>query len=115
MPVSQSLAERQAQVHRVLANPRRLMILWTLGDGELSVGEIADAIGASLQCTSQHLRLMREHAMVCSRRQGQTIYYRARYPYGPTGLDGFLPLSQGESSSVNPIGPTPTKKEIRHD
>jgi DNA-binding transcriptional ArsR family regulator len=68
-------AKRTAEIHRVLANPRRLRILWALKHRELSVGELADAIGASLQCTSQHLRLMREHGMVGSRREGQTIYY----------------------------------------
>jgi DNA-binding transcriptional ArsR family regulator len=68
-------AERTAEIHRVLANPRRLRILWALKHKELSVGELADAIGASLQCTSQHLKLMREHGMVGSRREGQTIYY----------------------------------------
>jgi DNA-binding transcriptional ArsR family regulator len=84
-------AERMAEIHRVLANPRRLRILWALERQELSVGEIAGAIGASLQCTSQHLRLMREHGMVCSRREGQTVYYRIEGPAGqanPNWLDG---------------------------
>lgn len=70
------LADQYAEIHRVLANPRRLLILWALADKELSVGEIAHVIGASLQSTSQHLHLMRDHAMLCSRREGQTVYYR---------------------------------------
>jgi DNA-binding transcriptional ArsR family regulator len=74
------LAERYAEIHRVLANRRRLLILWTLADRELSVSEIAIAIGASLQSTSQHLRLLREHSMVCSRRVGQIVYYRLHQP-----------------------------------
>jgi DNA-binding transcriptional ArsR family regulator len=71
-------AKQHADIHRVLANPRRLMILSALAERELSVGQIAERIGASLQSTSQHLRLLREHALVCSRREGQTVYYRAR-------------------------------------
>ena len=83
-------AERTAEFHRVLANPRRLRILWALERQEMSVGEIADAIGASLQCTSQHLRLMRERGMVGARREGQTIYYHIRGVAGeldPNGLN----------------------------
>ncbi len=69
-------AERTASLCRVLANARRLIILSALERQELSVGQIAEVIGASLQSTSQHLRLMREHGILCSRRQGQAIYYR---------------------------------------
>jgi DNA-binding transcriptional ArsR family regulator len=85
MQESSDEAEQTAEIHRVLANPRRLKILWALDRKELSVGEIADAIGASLPCTSQHLRLMREHGMVCARREGQSIYYHIGGPAG--GLD----------------------------
>lgn len=78
----------------MLANPRRLMILWSLVERERSVGELAQAIGASLQSTSQHLRLMREHGMVCARRDGQTIYYQIAGAPGagkPQWLKGLVP------------------------
>jgi ArsR family transcriptional regulator len=52
------------------------MILWSLASHEKSVGEIASAIEASLQCTSQHLHLMKNMGILDSRRDGQTIYYR---------------------------------------
>jgi DNA-binding transcriptional ArsR family regulator len=48
MKGSPDMAERCADIHRILASRRRLMILWTLVDRELSVTEIAHAIGASL-------------------------------------------------------------------
>jgi DNA-binding transcriptional ArsR family regulator len=76
MLVHSDQAEKTAELLRVLANPRRLKILWALERNELSVGQIAAEIGASLPCTSQHLRLMREHGILCSRRQGQIVYYR---------------------------------------
>jgi ArsR family transcriptional regulator len=69
------LAESQAALCSVFANPKRIQILWTLVDQEKSVGEIASAVGASLQSTSQHLRLMREKGLLRARRDGQTIYY----------------------------------------
>ena len=42
----------------------------------MSVGEIAEQIGVTLQNTSQHLRLMKDKGVVESRRDGQTIFYR---------------------------------------
>ena len=69
-------AESQASICSIFANPKRVLILWSLEDHEKSVGEIASTIEASLQCTSQHLRLMKEMGILGSRRDGQTIYYR---------------------------------------
>lgn len=70
-----ALAESQASICGVFANAKRVMILWSLAEQEKSVGEIASAIEASLQCTSQHLRLMKDMGILDSRRDGQTIYY----------------------------------------
>jgi DNA-binding transcriptional ArsR family regulator len=94
-------AERTAEIHRVLANPRRLRILWALKHRELSVGELAEVIGASLQCTSQHLKLMREHGMVGSRREGQTIYYHLEEAARQITLDllNSHPDSRGRGAS----------------
>jgi len=50
--------------------------MWSLRDQERSVSEIAEEIGASMQNTSQHLRLMKAQRIVQSRRVGQTIYYQ---------------------------------------
>jgi DNA-binding transcriptional ArsR family regulator len=72
---SKVIAESQAAVCSVFANPKRILILWSLLDQEKSVSEIASIVGTSLQSTSQHLRLMRETGILASRRDGQTIYY----------------------------------------
>jgi DNA-binding transcriptional ArsR family regulator len=72
----EDLACDQAAFCKVFGNARRVLILWSLRDGELSVGEIAEAVDASLQNTSQHLHLMKESGVLSSRRDGQTIYYR---------------------------------------
>jgi ArsR family transcriptional regulator len=69
------LAETQARQYQVLTNPRRVLILWALAGQEMSVGEIAAKVGASMQNTSQHLRLMKDRGILESRRDGQTIYY----------------------------------------
>jgi DNA-binding transcriptional ArsR family regulator len=69
------LGKQQAAMCSVFGNFRRVLILWLLAEREMSVGEIAQEIGTSLQNTSQHLRLMKDKGFVSSRRDGQTIYY----------------------------------------
>jgi DNA-binding transcriptional ArsR family regulator len=71
-----ALAEKQATICSIFANAKRVMILWSLTAGEMSVGEIASIIEASLQNTSQHLHLMKKMGILDSRRDGQMIYYR---------------------------------------
>lgn len=68
--------EEQAEIHQVLSNPVRLLILCALAEKEMSVGEISEQIGATLQNTSQHLRLMKDKGVLETRREGQTIYYQ---------------------------------------
>ena len=65
----------QAEIHQILSNPSRILILSSLFQRELSVSEIAETIGASLQNTSQHLRLMKDKGVLEARRNGQTIFY----------------------------------------
>ena len=73
---TKSLARERAALCRVFGNVQRVLIVWALGDKEVSVGDIASAIDASLQNTSQHLRLMKDKGILESRRDGQTVYYR---------------------------------------
>jgi DNA-binding transcriptional ArsR family regulator len=69
-------AEKQAAFCRVIGHSRRLLILWQLSDGELSVNEIAAQVGSTLQNISQHLTLLKKYGIITARREGQTIYYR---------------------------------------
>ena len=71
-----SLAEKQAGLCKIFGNASRILIVWSLDDGELPVSEIAFQVGTSLQNTSQHLALLKEHGIVTARRDAQTIYYR---------------------------------------
>jgi predicted transcriptional regulator len=74
-PEIQELAERQAALCRVFGNSRRVLIMWLLVERERTVTEIAVAIGASLQSTSQHLRIMEFRNLVEPRRERHNIYY----------------------------------------
>ena len=75
--------EEQAELHHILSNPSRLLILRSLAEQALSVGDIAEKIGATLQNTSQHLRLMKDKGVLEARRDGQTVFYQiATSPVG---------------------------------
>jgi DNA-binding transcriptional ArsR family regulator len=68
--------DEQAELFQLLSNPSRILIMKLLQTQEMSVGEIAERIGATLQNTSQHLRLLKDKGFVEYRRDGQTIYYQ---------------------------------------
>ncbi len=70
------LFDMHADVCKALANPKRLMIITLLSKGEMSVGQIVDALGLSLPNVSQHLRVLKSRHLVDMRKEGQTVYYR---------------------------------------
>ncbi len=72
--------ELQAEICKTLANPKRLEIIATLKDGELSVGELVEKLGITKANVSQHLAILRQRKVVTSRRAGVNIYYRINNP-----------------------------------
>jgi len=70
-----------AAMLKLLANENRLLILCHLAmTDEAPVNELADAVGLSQSALSQHLARMREEALLATRRDAQTIYYRIADP-----------------------------------
>ena len=47
------------EVFRMLADPTRVRLLWALTDAELSVSELAVAVGKAPSSVSQHLAKLR--------------------------------------------------------
>jgi len=66
--------ELHANLCRTISNATRLKILALLGKKEMSVGEMAEAIGVPLPNLSQHLSVLKSHHLVLTRKQGQTVY-----------------------------------------
>ncbi len=64
---------------RSIGSPHRLMILCLLMDGEKTVTEISDAIGARQSLTSQHLTHLRLHGLVQAERRGHFAYYSLKH------------------------------------
>ncbi len=61
---------------RSLASRHRLMILCSLLEGEMPVGELVQRLGLSQSNLSQHLAKLREEGLVATRRDGTAIFYR---------------------------------------
>ena len=68
-------ADAASELLKSLANRHRLLILCQLGEGERSVGELAEFLGIRDATASQHLALLRKDGLVSARREGQTIWY----------------------------------------
>ena len=79
-PVDPDTARLDAATNtfRMLADPTRLHILWTLTDGEADVTALVDASGASRTAVSQHLAKLRFTGLVDTRREGRRVVYRIR-------------------------------------
>lgn len=60
---------------KTLAHEGRLMILCHLGQGEMSVGALEEALGMRQAAVSQMLGRLRDEGLVRTRREGKTIYY----------------------------------------
>jgi DNA-binding transcriptional ArsR family regulator len=67
-----------ANALKAMAHPLRWKILCTLGDSELSVGEIVERTGTSQSNISQHLEQLRNKNILVSRKEANRIYYRIR-------------------------------------
>lgn len=63
-------------------NAVRLKILYLIFlEEKLCVCDLTDILGMKIPAVSQHLRKLKDAAMVTTRRQGQTIYYSITEEY----------------------------------
>lgn len=72
-------AEGACGLMKTLANADRLMLVCQLAhQGEMSVGELEEALGIHQPTLSQQLTVLREEQLVDTRRDGKYVYYRVR-------------------------------------
>jgi DNA-binding transcriptional ArsR family regulator len=75
-PLPEDLAELIAHRFRAIAEPMRVRLLDRLRDGEASVNELAEQLGASQQNVSKHLAVLADVRIVGRRKDGNHVYYR---------------------------------------
>ena len=64
-----------AQVCSGLADPNRILILYSLADGPHNVSDLANSLEIPQPTISRHLKILRERNMVTSERDGQSVFY----------------------------------------
>ncbi|MBI1797221.1 MAG: winged helix-turn-helix transcriptional regulator [Candidatus Eisenbacteria bacterium] len=67
--------ERLARTFKALGDPTRSRLVFALSIEDLCVGELAEALGASLSATSHQLRILRDLEIVRVRREGKSQRY----------------------------------------
>jgi DNA-binding transcriptional ArsR family regulator len=74
-PLPEPLVELIAQRFRVLGEPMRIKLLDRLRDGEATVGQLQDELGASQQNVSKHLGVLLQAGMVSRTKQGTSSVF----------------------------------------
>jgi DNA-binding transcriptional ArsR family regulator len=74
-PLPEPLADLIARRFRVLGEPMRIRVLDRLREGEATVHQLSEALGASQQNVSKHLQVLLDAGIVARRKQGNHAYY----------------------------------------
>lgn len=78
--MNDALFELHAELCKTLADPKRLKVLYLLGDSEKSVSGLAKQMNLRQANLSQHLAVLRQRGVVESRKDGTTVFYRIAFP-----------------------------------
>lgn len=77
--MNQTLVQEINQMHAEfcagLADPNRLMILYSLSDGPRNVTELVNSLNLNQPAVSRHLKILRDRGLVIASREGQSVLY----------------------------------------
>lgn len=79
-PLPEPLIELVAQRFRVLGEPMRIRLLDRLREGDATVSELQEALGASQQNVSKHLGILHAAGMVTRTKHGTQARYAISDP-----------------------------------
>ena len=68
--------ETAAHALKAISHPLRLKILCVVGDQEVCVQDIVEAVGTSQSNISQHLAILRDKGVLNTRKDANRVYYR---------------------------------------
>ena len=74
-PPESEIRELHAQFCQALADPTRIMLLYTLAEGPRNVGELATELKLSQPNVSRHLKVLRERGIAVATREGANVVY----------------------------------------
>ena len=68
--------ETAARALKAISHPLRLKILCIVGEQEVCVQDIVEAVGTSQSNISQHLAILRDKGVLQTRKDANRVYYR---------------------------------------
>jgi DNA-binding transcriptional ArsR family regulator len=80
LEIMRSSADQACRLMKVLSNPDRLLLLCQLSQEEKRVGDLQETLGIIQPTLSQQLTVLRDEALVTTRRDGKNIYYQIASP-----------------------------------
>lgn len=78
--MKREIRELHAGICSALADPKRIMILYTLSEGPHNVTHLAQALGAPQPTISRHLKVLRERGLVLAHREATNVFYELSDP-----------------------------------
>ena len=85
--LAQEISQLEADFCSALSDPNRLLLLYALAESPHNVTELANELNITQPTASRHLKILREHGLVYTTRQGTTIIYYLTDPRLIQALD----------------------------
>jgi DNA-binding transcriptional ArsR family regulator len=85
--IRDELYQLHASVCKGFADPKRLVLINALRDGERSVSDLCETTGITQSNASQHLSILKSKGLVANRREGQRVFYSVTSPKINEALD----------------------------
>jgi rhodanese-related sulfurtransferase len=92
-----------ARIGHAVSAPKRIELLDLLGQGEKTVETLAEQTATPVKNTSAHLRVLRQAALVETRRDGSYVYYRLASPDVSDFLRRLQMLARGRLAEVERV------------
>lgn len=73
--LAQEVSQLEADLCSALADPTRILILYSLADRPRYVTELSSELNLNQPTTSRHLKILREKGLVHASRQGVNVQY----------------------------------------
>jgi DNA-binding transcriptional ArsR family regulator len=83
----QQTADQAINLMKVLANKDRMMLLCQISSGEKCVSELEEVTGIKQPTLSQQLTVLRNEAVVATRKDGKKVYYSLASEIAATLMD----------------------------
>ncbi len=74
MPVEEEVFEL-AELFKMLSDPTRAKILYSILENEISVGDITEIVGSTQSAVSHQLRVLKQARLVKYRKVGKSVIY----------------------------------------